>query len=165
MESHNQGASFLPRRAGFLTPEDRDFFELFTTVKGVGNRKALRALAMDMGQIAMAIADRDAAMLQSLPEIGKRTAETIIATLHGKVDRFATAGAFSRSTAVDASANDANDAPSTGMAREALEVLMQLGENRAQAVNWINTALADPDDRPTGVQELVERCFRIRAGV
>ena len=164
MESQNQGASFMPRLAGFLTTEDRAFFQLFTTVKGVGNRKALRALAMDMGQIAMAIADRDAAMLQSLPEIGKRTAETIIATLNGKVDHFATAGAFAKSTAADATANDANDAPSSGLAREALEVLMQLGENRVQVVNWINTAMSNPDDRPVDVQDLVERCFRIKAG-
>lgn len=164
LESQNQGSSFLPRLAGFLTVEDRDFFELFTTVKGVGNRKALRALAMDTGSIAMAIADRDAALLQSLPEIGKRTAETIIVTLNGKVDHFATSGAFAKSVAGDAKANEANDAPATGRAREALEVLMQLGENRAQAVNWINTALSDPDDRPEGVQDLVQRCFQIKAG-
>jgi len=166
MESQNQGSSFLPRLAGFLSSEDRDFFQLFTTVKGIGNRKALRALAMDSGQIAMAIADRDASMLQSLPEIGKRTAETIIATLHGKVDHFATAGAFSQSTSKDADAVDANDPASsnTGMAREAMEVLMQLGENRVQTMTWINIALADPDDRPSGVQELIERCFRIKAG-
>ncbi|MBL4699960.1 MAG: hypothetical protein JKX85_01760 [Phycisphaeraceae bacterium] len=166
LESQNQGSSFLPRLAGFITCEDRDFFQLFTTVKGIGNRKALRALAMECGQIAMAIADRDASMLQSLPEIGKRTAETIIATLHGKVDHFATAGAFSQSTAKDADAVDANDATAsnTGMAREAMEVLMQLGENRAQTMNWINMALADPDDRPSGVQELIERCFSIKAG-
>lgn len=164
LESHNQGSSFLPRLAGFLSDEDRDFFELFTTVKGIGNRKALRALAIDSGQIAMAIADRDTSFLQSLPEIGKRTAETIIASLHGKVDHFATAGAFVKSTGKDAKANDVNDTPSTGMAREALEVLMQLGENRAQGVNWINIALANPDDRPRDVTALIERCFRIKAG-
>jgi Holliday junction DNA helicase RuvA len=168
LESHNQGSSFLPRLAGFLSDEDRDFFELFTTVKGIGNRKALRALAIDTGQIAMAIADRDTSFLQSLPEIGKRTAETIIASLNGKVDHFASAGAFAQSTAKDATAIDANDAgkhaPSSAMSREALEVLMQLGENRAQAVNWINMALADEKDRPADVTALIERCFRIKAG-
>lgn len=167
LESHNQGSSFLPRLAGFLSDEDRDFFELFTTVKGIGNRKALRALAIDSGQIAMAIADRDSAFLQSLPEIGKRTAETIIASLNGKVDHFATSGAFAQSTAKDTAAVDANDAGgamNNSMAREALEVLMQLGENRAQTVNWINMALSDPDDRPTDVTALIERCFRIKAG-
>ena len=126
-----------------------------------------RALAIDSGQIAMAIADRDSAFLQSLPEIGKRTAETIIASLNGKVDHFATSGAFAQSTAKDTAAVDANDAGgamNNSMAREALEVLMQLGENRAQTVNWINMALSDPDDRPTDVTALIERCFRIKAG-
>ena len=168
MESHNQGSSFLPRLAGFLSDEDRDFFELFTTVKGIGNRKALRALAIDSGQIAMAIADRDTSFLQSLPEIGKRTAETIIASLNGKVDHFATAGAFAKSTDKDANTIDANAsgeaATNNSMAREALEVLMQLGENRAQAVNWINMALSDPDNRPDNVTALIERCFSAKAG-
>ena len=51
-------------------------------------------MTMTTGQIAAAIVDRDVAMLQSLPEIGKRTAETIIAALHDKVDAFAGASAF-----------------------------------------------------------------------
>ncbi len=171
LESQNQGASFLPRLAGFLSDEDREFFALFTTVKGIGNRKALRALAMDTGQIAMAIADRDTAFLQSLPEIGKRTAETIIASLNGKVDHFAASGSYAQSAAKDEAAIDANDdatsdtpAPSGAMSREALEVLMQLGENRIQAMNWINMALADEKDRPADVTALIERCFRIKAG-
>ena len=78
----------IPRLAGFLSVEDRAFFELFTTCKGIGNRKALRAMSLDVGQLAGAISDRDIALLQTLPDIGRRTAETIIATLHGKVDRF-----------------------------------------------------------------------------
>ena len=94
LESQNQGATMQPRLAGFATVVDRDFFELFTTCKGIGNRKALRAMAISTEQIASAIADRDVAMLQTLPEIGRRTAETIVAALHGKVDRFVGAAAF-----------------------------------------------------------------------
>jgi Holliday junction DNA helicase RuvA len=158
-ESQNQGATLTPRLAGFANMTDRDFFVLFTTCKGIGNRKALRAMAMSTEQIAAGIADRDAALLQSLPEIGRRTAETIIATLHGKVDRFVSAAAFgggaeSASTPVGAG----------GMAREALEVLMQLGEQRTQAVNWIDQALRDPDDRPEDVEALVARVYRIKGG-
>ena len=82
-ESLNQGATLVPRLAGFMTAEDRRFFELFTTCKGIGNRKALRAMALSTEQIASGIADRDVALLQSLPEVGRRTAETIVATLHG----------------------------------------------------------------------------------
>ena len=43
MESHAQGASFVPRLMGFRSAQQRAFFELLTTVKGLGSRKALRA--------------------------------------------------------------------------------------------------------------------------
>lgn len=166
LQSQDQGATMIPRLAGFASESDRDFFELFTTCKGIGNRKALRAMAIATDQIAAAIADRDIAMLQSLPEIGKRTAETIVATLHGKVDAFVSAAAFGTTGAASAVTRGGTPAtaPANAMAREALEVLMQLGENRVQAVNWIDQALRDPNDRPADVQDLVTRVYRIKSG-
>ena len=43
---------------------------------------------MPVGEIAQAIESKDARFLCELPEIGKRTAETIIVELSGKVDQF-----------------------------------------------------------------------------
>jgi Holliday junction DNA helicase RuvA len=88
LESQGPNGPFIPRLIGFASADDRAFFELFTTVKGMGNRKALRALQLPCGAVAGAIADKDVDLLKSLPEIGKRTAETIVAELSGKVDRF-----------------------------------------------------------------------------
>jgi Holliday junction DNA helicase RuvA len=87
-ESLNQGASFIPRLVGFSSPKEREFFELLTSVKGLGNKRALRAMAMEPASIARAIAERDARYLQSLPEIGPKLAELIVHELKGKVDRF-----------------------------------------------------------------------------
>ena len=56
LEAQGQGNTFLPRLIGFSSPEDRAFFELFTTVKGLGNRKALRALQLPFPRVAGAIA-------------------------------------------------------------------------------------------------------------
>lgn len=163
LESQNQGATLLPRLAGFLTPDDRRFFELFTTTKGIGNRKALRAMTLSTDQIAAAIADRDLPLLQSLPEVGRRTAETIVATLYGKVDRFVSAAAFGPPAGGTAVATASGGA--RALAREALEVLMQLGENRTQALAWIDEALRDETlgERPADVQDLVARVYRIKA--
>src|ERR1700722_8244169 len=83
------GGSIEPRLIGFLRTTDKRFFERFITVKGIGPRKALRALAMPVGEIASAIEAKDARVLVELPEIGKRTAEQIIAELSGKVMEFA----------------------------------------------------------------------------
>jgi len=92
LEGQGQGSSFWPRLVGFRSPLERDFFELFTTVKGIGNRKALRALQMPFGMVAELIARRDVAMLTTLPEIGRKTAESIVVELKGKVERFTVLG-------------------------------------------------------------------------
>jgi len=172
VESQNQGATLLPRLAGFLSQRDRDFFELFTTCKGVGNKRALRAMSMEPAVIAMAIADRDIAQLQLLPEIGKRMAETIIATLHGKVDRFLAPPPGSPAGGTRGqSGTQAGGPPGSGsaggvtLARQALEVLIQLGEQRSTASIWIDQALRDPQDRPADVQALIARVYRIKSGV
>lgn len=157
LESQNQGASFTPRLAGFLTHEDRRFFELFTTTKGIGFRKALRAMSLSTEQLAAAIADRDVSMLQTLPEIGKRTAETIIAHLSGKVEGFVGEAGIGATSATSADAQ-----PASPLAKQALQVLVQLGENRAQAQRWIEEALRQDDERPQDVQQLLERVYAIR---
>jgi Holliday junction DNA helicase RuvA len=137
IESSNQGASFIPRKVGFMTPECREFFELLTKVKGIGYRKALRAMREPVWTIAGAIADRDLALLKSLPEIGGRMAETILTELKGKVDRFIE----SKPVSVDGTPTGKRGAISA----DALSVLVQLGENRSQARTLIDRAFAtDP---------------------
>src|SRR3954471_23576462 len=78
-----------PTLIGFLRPDDRQFFNVFTTVKGIGPKTALKALTIPVGQIADAIEGKDARFLVQLNGIGKRTAELIIAELAGKVKTFA----------------------------------------------------------------------------
>ncbi len=165
LESQGQGASMLPRLAGFLTQDDLRFYMLFTTVKGIGYKRALRAMALETAQIAGAITDRDEKLLQSLPEIGKRTAETVIVTLKGKVDAFVSAASYRPNGGGKGEAGAKPQAAGSGsLAREALEALLALGENRVQAIQWIDTAMSDPDDRPRDVSDLINRIYRIRAG-
>jgi Holliday junction DNA helicase RuvA len=157
MESHNNGAAFIPRLIGFASPHDRAFFELFTTVKGIGNRKALRALQLPFGAVAAAIADKDLDLLKSLPEIGKRTAETIVAELNGKVDRFVTG----RSTSVGLDGVEPKDAARTALIRDATAVLTQLGEQRLTARHLVDRALA-ADSTITNAETLVAAAFRLK---
>ncbi len=163
IESQGQGTTMIPRLAGFLSLDDRRFYELFTTCKGVGNKRALRAMSMSTQQIAAAIADRDVALLQSLPEIGKRMADTIVATLSGKVDDFALGGGSGDAASSQSAQGVGGDMPVAGtLARDALNVLVQLGENRAQAVMWIDTVLRQKD-RPGDVQALITRVYAMKA--
>ncbi len=167
LESEGQGSSMLPRLAGFLSPQDRAFYLLFTTCKGIGYKKALRALAMDTAQIAAAIADRDASFLQNLPEIGKRMAETIIVTLRGKTDSYVSAATYGTGAKNAAAGVEAGLAAPAGLgqiARETMEALLSLGENRAQVVQWIDMVLRDTDHPPRDSADLIARVYRIKAG-
>lgn len=154
METHGQGSSFIPRLIGFRTPGDRSFFELFTTVKGMGNKKALKALELPMTRIAVAIAARDVDLLVSLPEIGKRTAETIVAELNGKVDKFTSGAEIELKPGPGAQV--AND-----IGRDAVAVLTMLGETKTDATKMVNAAIAaNPElDSPDAI---VETAFKMR---
>ncbi len=136
LESQNQGSSYVPRLIGFTTTQERDFFELFTTVKGIGNRKALRAMAVEPAVIARAIAAKDARGLYELPEIGKRLAETVIAELTGKVDGYLAASEIESLDRKVAAASPLPDA-----AGDAIAALMGLGETRPEAERLVRRAL------------------------
>src|SRR5579863_1793724 len=89
LEGDSSGGNIEPRLVGFLRPDDRAFFNLFITVKGIGPKKALRALVLPTGEIAQAIESKDTRYLCQLPQIGKRLAELIVAELAGKAGEFA----------------------------------------------------------------------------
>lgn len=151
LEGQGQGSSFIPRLIGFGSADDRAFFELFTTVKGLGNRKALRALQLPFRRVAEAIASRDTDILRSLPEIGKRTAETIVVELSDKVDRFVELKPDGRSTGVSR----------TDEMRDAIATLVALGEGQLAATETVDRAVrADPD--LTTADTIVTAALRLR---
>jgi len=78
-----------PVMVGFIEELERDFFEKFISVSGVGPKAALRAFDKPVARIAQAIEEGDDSFLQSLAGIGKQRAKQIIAHLQGKVGRFA----------------------------------------------------------------------------
>ena len=82
------GNRFVPRRIGFLTELELEFFELFCTVEKIGVKKALKAMARPIAEIAGAINRQDARWLSTLPGIGATTSEQIVTTLKRKVTPF-----------------------------------------------------------------------------
>lgn len=157
LESHNQGTSFTPRLIAFASPDERRFFEIFTSVKGLGAKRALRALAKDPAHVSAAIVAKDAKALQQLPEIGKRLAETVIAELTGKVDRFATELAMQDMTpARNGSAIEPSRLPPA--AEEAVAALLALGETRADAERKVGVAMTKAGDA-ADAGELVNTVF------
>lgn len=78
-----------PRLIGFVSEIEREFFDLFCSVDGVGAKKALRAMVRPVKDIAEMIEDQNAKGLSTLPGIGPATAERMIAKLRRKMSKFA----------------------------------------------------------------------------
>jgi Holliday junction DNA helicase RuvA len=144
-----------PTLIGFLRPDDKKFFELFTTVKGIGPKRALRALAVSVGQIASAIEGKDTRFLIQLPEIGKRTAEQIVAELAGKLKTFAAAGM------IEAKAGVALVSRRNAIEEDAIAGLMALGERRPDAENLLERAKQSNPELKTADQ-LLREMLRMR---
>jgi Holliday junction DNA helicase RuvA len=78
-----------PVLIGFNYEPEKEFFEKFITVEDIGPLTAVKALVQPIPKIARAIEERDSKTLESLKGIGRRTADKMIATLQGKVGKFA----------------------------------------------------------------------------
>lgn len=143
-----------PTLIGFLRADDRKFFNLFTTVKGIGPRTALKALSVPVGEIAMAIESKDTRFLVGLDGVGKRTAELIVAELAGKVNKFATV-MVDKKTGLPSSTGRSTEE------EDAILALMQMGERRPDAERLLERAKRDNPALKTTDQFLREM-FRLR---
>ncbi|MBI5826830.1 MAG: Holliday junction branch migration protein RuvA [Deltaproteobacteria bacterium] len=71
---------------GFLTPEEKEGFQLLISVSGVGPKLARNILSgIPIGDLVSAIASSDRARLNSIPGIGTKSAERLIVELKDKV--------------------------------------------------------------------------------
>ena len=78
-----------PVLIGFNLEVEKEFFQYFISVEAVGALKAVKALDIPVRDIARAIESKNVQKLRQLKGIGDRTARKIIATLEGKMDKFA----------------------------------------------------------------------------
>jgi Holliday junction DNA helicase RuvA len=154
LEGSPGGGNLIPMLVGFPTEFDREFFVKLTTVKNLGVRKVLRAMAASTANLAAAIEERDLAALTKMPEIGRRTAEQIVAELNGKVGKFALM--HEPEAPAETPAQDR-------LRREALEVLLQLGYRLAQAEEMLEAALEEAGE-DVAVEELIQLIYRRREG-
>ena len=78
-----------PNLVGFNNELDKEFFELFISVEDIGPMAAVKALTKPVREIARSIEEKDIKSLRQLRGIGERKAEKIVATLKGKVAKYA----------------------------------------------------------------------------
>ena len=146
----SRGYPFL---IGFLNEIEREFFEKFITVSGIGPKAACKALKMPISVIAQAIDTGDISILKSLPGIGMQRAREIIAKLQGKVGKFGLIQDRTGGSAIN---------PSRGkdtIKEEALDVLLQLQYKKFEAENMIEAALRRNTDINTA-EELLNEVYK-----
>jgi Holliday junction DNA helicase RuvA len=78
-----------PVLIGFNLEVEKEFFQYFISVEDIGPLKAVKALNIPVRDIARAIESKDIHKLKQLKGIGDRTARKIIATLEGRMNKFA----------------------------------------------------------------------------
>ncbi|MHB8969315.1 MAG: Holliday junction branch migration protein RuvA [Pirellulaceae bacterium] len=122
-----------PRLVGFLSEVEREFFEMFCSVDGIGVRKALRAMVRPVRDVAALIADQDAKGLAALPGIGPAMAERIVAKLRRKMCKFAL---------IAAREEVGTDQVEHDVVQDTFLLLTQLGHGEAEARRMLDETLA-----------------------
>ncbi len=150
LEGNPMQGRMTPRLIGFLTAVEREFFELFCSVDGVGVRKALRAMVRPVREVATAIEEQDPKFLSSLPGIGPAMAERIIAKLRRKVPKFALMVAREEK-------HEAEVRPD--LISETFEVLRGLGHSESDARRLMDAALSTKK-KYTDVQSLLQAIYQ-----
>jgi Holliday junction DNA helicase RuvA len=143
----------VPRLIGFQREIEKGFFEKLVTVPNVGPTTATKALVFSVSTIAQWIETGDVAQLSRLPSIGKRSAETIVAQLRGKV----TEEALLADERFDKPETPKPAGPSE-VARDAMDALVGLGYGRAEAERLVRQV--ESESEPATVEEAIRAVFR-----
>ena len=140
-----------PLLVGFLNSQDKDFFEQLIQVEGIGPLKAANSLVFPINNIAHAIESEDFTLLEQMPGIGSRAAQKIVATLKGKV----------LDKTLNYELNNNKTKISDSIFEDSKSALVGLGYRSNEAINEINTAVANIDnlDKLT-VEILLREVFR-----
>lgn len=132
LEGNPQQGRLTPRIIGFAQEVEKEFFELFCSVDGLGVKKALRAMVRPVQEIGRSIEDQDVKNLSTLPGIGPAMAERIVAKLRRKMAKFAL---------MIESQLPASDSASPDVMNEAYEALLSVGHSPQDARERIDTIL------------------------
>jgi len=141
-----------PVLIGFNLEVEREFFQHFISVEDIGPIKAARALTRPISDIAGAIESRNVARLKELKGIGTRTAQKIIATLEGKMGKFALMREEDQPEVTEIE----------DLELQVIDVLVnQLGHKRSDAKAMVTQAIQQDSNFSTA-EEIFDAVYRIQ---
>jgi holliday junction DNA helicase RuvA len=142
---------------GFKTQREKELFLKLISVSGIGAKSGIGILSgMSADEIINAIRSNNLMRLNSIPGIGKKTAERIVIELRDKINTI-TAG-----VAEPSKATDSGPAPSGNeVYDDAVSALVNLGYQRAAAEKSINQAMQEGTEM--SVQKLLRRSLQLLA--
>jgi Holliday junction DNA helicase RuvA len=141
IEGGTMASRQIPRLVGFLSAIDREFFDIFCSVDGVGTRKALRAMVMPVRELARTIQDQDLKLLATFPGIGEATAERIVAKLRRKVGKFALIVSPQSTAATATETNGTPEAAEPDVIRDTYAALLSVGHSESEARQAIDRVM------------------------
>ena len=127
-----KGGRMNPRLIGFNSEIEREFFDQFCSVDGVGVKKALRAMVRPVEDIAKAIEEQDFKGVSTLPGIGTAMSERIIAKLRRKMGKYALLVSQGLGTTTTAERNVIDDT---------YQILCSLGHSELEARKMLDGVL------------------------
>ena len=139
-----------PVLIGFNLEAEKEFFQHFISVEAIGPLKAVRALSIPVREIANAIEAGEINTLSQLKGIGRRTAQKIIATLEGKMGKFA----------LIRPDDTVSPSPDVDFSKQVLDVMInQLGHKAADARHMLDKALKR-NPSISSAEELFDEVYR-----
>lgn len=154
LEGNPMQGRLTPRLVGFLNPIEREFFEMFCQVDGVGVKKALRAMVRPVQDVATMIEEQDVKGLATLPGIGPAMGERIVAKLRRKVPKFALLVSRDAPRAADVEHD---------LVTEVFEILRTLGHSDSDARRLMDDALSR-NKKYKDVETLLHAVYEQRQG-
>lgn len=143
---------------GFKTQRERELFLLLISVSGIGPKSAITALSgMSADEIIGAIRQNNLARLNSIPGVGKKTAERLVIELRDKITKLSGTSATEMKTG-NASAAQASEGD---VYEDALSALVNLGYQRNAAEKSLKQAMQEGTE--PSVQKLLRRSLQLLA--
>ena len=141
---------------GFKTIRERELFLLLISVSGIGPKSAITALSgMSADEIIGAIRQNNLARLNSIPGVGKKTAERLVIELRDKIAKL---------SALSSEEMKAEGIPQTSgddVYDDAISALVNLGYHVNSAEKALKQAMQEGTEM--SVQKLLRRSLQLLA--